>query len=349
MNAQKPELKLTHRMLTYVAQLERLTGILQRGSCPVKYEDQKNLSIQTNALSALSLDHTTPAPLAHPLLTFFSSSKNANFSSSNIISKEHLEIISRTKDSFSMDFELSEEGLAQLNQSLVCKTKKENVTDNINIDEILRNYQLSFLSHDNKRIFTTVSPFLVKRRLKDLVEWTCDELSYGEISPILTIGTFHLLFLQIHPFRDGNHRTALIASWSLLKDCGYNFVENSSFIKAFLDSGESYYTALKHAERTIFSDWSGIPLWLEFFVRTLLKSAEDAVSAEERFTNQAVLTETQKQILEVIQKHGAVTREKVVTETGINLSTVKYNLSLLKERGHLKREGGGRSTFYTIL
>lgn len=349
MNAQKPEVKLTHRILTYVAQLERLTGILQRSSLVVKPEEKKEASIQTNALSALSLDHTTPAPLAHPLLTFFNTGKSASFNSSSIISKEHLDIIQKTKDAFSCDFELSEEGLLRLNQALVGKVKKEGQSEIRNIEEVLRNYQLSFLSHDNKRIFTTVSPFLVKRRLKDLIEWTCDELSYGEISPILTIGTFHLMFLQIHPFKDGNHRTALLASWSLLRDCGYNFVENSSFIKGFLESGEIYYNSLKHAEKTIFSDWSGSPLWVEFFVRTLLKCAEDAVSAEERYTNQAVLTETQKQILEVIKNHGAVTRERVVSETGINLSTVKYNLSLLKERGHLKREGGGRSTYYTIL
>ena len=348
MNAQKPEVKLTHRILTYVAQLERLTGILQRSSLMVKPEEKKNISIQTNALSALCLDHTTPAPLTHPLLTFFSTGKAATFNSSSIISKEHLDIIQKTKEAFTNDFELSEEGLLRLNQTLVGKNKKDNA-DIESLDEYLRNYQLSFLSHDNKRIFTTVSPFLIKRRLKDLIEWTCDELSYGEISPILTIGTFHLMFLQIHPFKDGNHRTALLASWCLLRDCGYNFVENSSFIKAFIESGEAYYNSLKHAERTIFSDWSGTPLWLEYFVRTLLKCAEDAVSAEERYTNQAVLTDTQKQILEVIKNHGAVTRERVVSETGINLSTVKYNLSLLKERGHLRREGGGRSTYYTIL
>ncbi len=348
MNAQKPEVKLTHRILTYVAQLERLTGILQRSSHIMKAEQIED-HIQTNALSALCLDHTTPAPLTHPLLTFFNTTKAATFNSSNIISKEHLDIIQKTKNGFNINFELSEEGLLILNQTLVSKQKLTEEPQNLNVDDVLRNYQLSFLSHDNKRIFTTVSPFLVKKRLRELIEWTCDELSYGEISPILTIGTFHLMFLQIHPFKDGNHRTALAATWSLLNDCGYTFIESSSFIKAFLESSETYYSSLKHAERTIFSDWSGSPLWLEYFVRTLLSAAEQAVSAEERYTNQAVLTETQKQILEVIKNHGAVTREKVVTETGINLSTVKYNLSLLKERGHLRREGGGRSTFYTIL
>lgn len=347
MNANKPEIKLSHRILNYIAQLERLTGILQRGNNSSRFGEKTDANIQTEALSALCLDHTTPAPLTHPLLTFFTSNTNSGFNSSSIISKDHLEIIQRTKNAFLTDFELSEEGLLKLNQLLVGKTK--NSSDTQSLDDCLRTYQLSFLNHENKRLFTTVSPFLVKRRLRELVEWACEELSYGEMSPILTIGTFHLLLLQIHPFKDGNHRTALIATWSLLRDCGYNFVEHGHFIKAFLDNSEGYHNSLKHAERTIFSDWSGTPLWIEFFVRTLLKCAEDAVSIEERYTNQAVLTNTQKQILEVIQKHGAVTREKVVTETGINLSTVKYNLSLLKERGHLRREGGGRSTFYTIL
>ncbi len=201
----------------------------------------------------------------------------------------------------------------------------------------------------NEVVFSTVPPFLISQRLEGLVNWTNTELRSGLIHPIIVIGTFHLLFLQIHPFSTANHRLSLILTWRLLDDIGYSFIRNSHFAPWLSGRAKSYYSALRQAEKTAQTNWSTLNIWLELFSDSLREASESVLSDGEKQTEVRRLTFVQKRIIEVVRNHGSVSRDKIVNETGINLSTIKYNLSVLADKGHLKRDGGGRGTSYTIL
>ena len=243
-----------------------------------------------------------------------------------------------------MDFEFSEENIIQLFKTLSAKE-----TDSKNENEIFRKSIGSFLTHENQRVFTTVSPFLVKKRFSEVVEWVTEELYQGEIHPIIIAGTFHLLFLQLHPFSAANHRVALVSTWHLLKNSGFKFITQSDLIGIFLRDEKEYYSSLKQAERSTFTDWTTMNAWLEFFASKLFECAANCFEIEKDLADLNSLSLTQKKILEIIRRDGVVSREKVVIETGISSSTVKYNLSQLAERGHLKREGNGRATNYRLF
>lgn len=90
-------------------------------------------------------------------------------------------------------------------------------------------------------------------------------------------------------------------------------------------------------------------IWLETFLDCLLDSSQRLISVGEQRAEGLRLTAVQKQIIGVVRSYGSATRERIATESGINLSTVKYNLSVLATRGHLKREGGGRTTSYRLV
>ena len=201
----------------------------------------------------------------------------------------------------------------------------------------------------NEVVFSTVPPFLISQRLEALVNWTNNELRAGLIHPIVVIGTFHLLFLQIHPFSTANHRLSLILAWRLLDDIGYSFVRNSHFAPWLSSRSKNYFSALRQAEKTAQTNWSTLNIWLELFADSLREASESVLSDGEKQTEARRLTFVQKRIIEVVKNHGSVSRDKIVNETGINLSTIKYNLSVLADKGHLKRDGGGRGTSYTIL
>ena len=198
-------------------------------------------------------------------------------------------------------------------------------------------------------IFPTVSPFLVEQRLEELLEWARHELEDGQFHPLFVIGTFHLLFLQIHPFPTANHRLALILLWRLLDAHGYSYVRYSHFAPEIASRSKQYFAALRQAEKTAYGNWSTLNIWLEFFLDMLVLASQNLLTLTERTVSSARLSSVQRRIIDVIKSSGSATREKIVTETGINLSTVKYNLSVLASRGHLKRDGGGRSTSYRLL
>jgi hypothetical protein len=338
-----PEIKASHKILMLISQIERLTGRRELHSKLLDEPKFTEAAIQNTYLATLCLDQTTPAQLTHPLLSFFKSTKDLNFNIGNVLTEETLKQSQACKECYSEDLEFGEKDLCALYLKL---TGMPIEVDN---EDIFRKTISSFISHDSQRLFTTVSPFLVRRRLEELIEWVTDELYCGDIHPIIVAGTYHLLFLQLHPFQTANHRVALVSTWHLLKNTGYNFIKESDLIGIFLRDEKDYYASLKQAERSTFTDWTTMNVWLEFFAAKLLECASTCFSTEEKTATFGALTPVQKKILEIIKREGAVSREKVVFETGISSSTIKYNLSQLAERGHLKREGNGRSTNYRLF
>ena len=199
-----------------------------------------------------------------------------------------------------------------------------------------------------EKVFTPIPAFLIRQRLAELLDWLKQELDTGTYHPLLLIGTYHLLFLQIHPYPRANHRLALMSLWQLLSNNGSEFVRWSGISPIFWTRAKQYFAALRQAEKTAWTDWSSQNVWLEFFLNCVFEAAERVMIESEQRLKSLRLTRTQEQILAVIRNHGAASRSMIIEETGVNPSTIKYNLSVLAARGHVKREGGGRSTGYRI-
>ena len=198
------------------------------------------------------------------------------------------------------------------------------------------------------RVFPAVSQFIVGQRTNEILEWVNAELEQDTYHPLIVIGAFHLLLLQTSPFTAANHRLALFYLRSLLIAEGYQFIGFVDFAKQFHRRRNQYFQALRQAEKTACSSWASLNAWLEFFLDSLTASCSELVSTLDKSVDDRRLTEVQRKIVEVVRENGPVSRDAIATETGINVSTVKYNLGVLSERGHLKRQGGGRSTSYLI-
>ena len=211
------------------------------------------------------------------------------------------------------------------------------------------NFTLRAGTADSEEIvFQTVPPFLVHQRFEDLIEWLSRELEAGDYHPLFLFGTFHLLFLQTMPFGRGNHRLSLNVLWRLMNGYSYSFVQHTSFAAILLERTKAYTQSLRQAEKTVFTTWGTLNIWLEFFLEALVSAANNLSDLVEKGVEEQRLTRTQRNIIEIVRTRGPVTREIIVTESGINLSTVKYNLSVLAARGYLKRTGGGRTTSYWV-
>jgi Fic family protein len=196
-------------------------------------------------------------------------------------------------------------------------------------------------------VFETATPFNTPGLMAELVETTQDSLKSGELHPLINIALFIVVFLEIHPFQDGNGRLSRVLTTLLLLRSGYAYVPYSSFENVIEQNKEAYYLALRKTQQTVRTatpDWQP---WLSFFLRSLQqqKARLEKKIAQERLIL-GKLPELSVQILELCQHRGRVTVAEVVKVTGANRNTIKDHFKRLTHADHLTRHGAGRGTWY---
>jgi len=71
-------------------------------------------------------------------------------------------------------------------------------------------------------VFETATPFATPRLMRELVEWTRAEIAREALHPLIVISILVVVFLEIHPFQDGNGRLSRILTTLLLLRAGYS-------------------------------------------------------------------------------------------------------------------------------
>ena len=118
-------------------------------------------------------------------------------------------------------------------------------------------------------VFETATPFDIPRLMGDLVGWYNDAIDEQELHALLITGIFVVVFLEIHPFQDGNGRLSRVLTTLLLLRSGYAYVPYSSLESVIEQNKEAYYLALRQTQGTIRGpnpDWQP---WIEFFLNAL--------------------------------------------------------------------------------
>jgi len=198
-------------------------------------------------------------------------------------------------------------------------------------------------------VFETAAPFDTPRLMTELVAWTGQEVEKGQLHRLLIIAVFVVVFLEIHPFQDGNGRLSRVLTTLLLLQAGYAYVPYSSLESVVEHNKEAYYLALRQTQgsiRTESPDWQS---WLIFFLRALseqMKRLEKKVAREKLVL--ATLPELSLQIVEFAREHGRVTIGEAIKLTGSSRNTLKQHFRSLVEKGHLKLHGSGRGVWYEM-
>ena len=206
--------------------------------------------------------------------------------------------------------------------------------------------------HDGKQIgivFQTASPFDTPRLMEELIAFNNESFENRKIHALLLIGIFIVVFLEIHPFQDGNGRLSRILTTLLLLRAGYSYVPYSSLESIIEQSKEQYYLALRQTQgtiRTASPDWQP---WIVFFLRALQKQMEKLSKKIEREKIlHSILPELSLQIIEYAREHGTVTIGGMATIAGVNRNTLKKHFNQLVKKGHLNLNGRGRGAWYTL-
>ena len=198
-------------------------------------------------------------------------------------------------------------------------------------------------------VFETATPFDTPRLMTELVTWFVDARGSGRVHPLLLIGIWAVVFLEIHPFQDGNGRLSRVLTTLLLLQSGYAYVPYSSLESVIEQSKEAYYLALRQTQGTIRSEAPNWQPWLLFFLRSLAEQVRRLNRKIEREKLVlATLPELSLQIVEFAREHGRVTMGDAIRLTGGSRNTLKQHFRALVERGHLDQQGSGRGVWYRM-
>ena len=247
------------------------------------------------------------------------------------------------------DIPITENHIKQLHRDLLRHSSKDE--RHRGEYKTLRN-DVGALDADGKMIgvvFETASPFDTPRRMTELIAWLKDARELRRPHPLLIIAVFIVVFLEIHPFQDGNGRLSRILTTLLLLQAGYAYVPYSSLESVIENSKESYYLALRQTQSTLHSEKPNWQPWLLFFLRGLQQQKRRlAAKVEREKAALSVLSELAVHIMDYVQAHGRVTTRDMVREHKASPNTAKATFANLVKKGLLVRHGAGRSIWYGL-
>ncbi|MDP2074094.1 Fic family protein [Hydrogenophaga sp.] len=251
--------------------------------------------------------------------------------------------------SSSQDIALTENHIKQLHRDLLTHSDKDAWHRG--------NYKTSTNSvvafdEDGKQlgvVFETATPFDTPRLMTELVTWFNAELEAAQLHPLLLIGIWVVVFLEIHPFQDGNGRLSRILTTLLLLQAGYAYVLYSSLESVIEHSKEAYYLALRQTQGTIRTESPNWQPWLVYFLRAL---AEQVTRLNRKVEREkivlAALPQLSLQIVEFAREHGRITMGEAIRLTGGNRNTLKQHFRSLVAQGRLRPQGSGRGAWYEM-
>jgi Fic family protein len=242
--------------------------------------------------------------------------------------REAMDYVSRQIGSQS---EITEENIKEIHAILV-KDVRGGSLEPGNYREV-QNYIVDAIT--GKAIYTPPSASEVPGQMAEFVEWLNKRTG---VSAVLTAGIAQFQFVQIHPFLDGNGRTARLLCTLILYKNDYDFQRLFSLSEFYDEERQQYYNAIQGV-RDMGLDLTG---WLEYFTKGLqsqlmgikvmgeLAIKEDAVMDRAR---KFLLNERQLMILQHIVDNGQASVEETCDRFDLVRRTVQRDLARMVELG----------------
>lgn len=141
----------------------------------------------------------------------------------------------------------------------------------------IQNYVVNSRTQDV--VYTPPLPLEVPHLMREFLDWLNNT---GYLSPILAAGIAQFQFVHIHPFVDGNGRTARLLSTLILYKTGYDFKRLFTISEYYDRDRPAYYKAIQTVRQNKM-DMTG---WLDYFVGGLRSQMEEIRQKGERLIKQ---------------------------------------------------------------
>lgn len=200
-------------------------------------------------------------------------------------------------------------------------------------------------------------PYLIE----DFLKWL-NSSEGREVNPVLRSGIAHYVIASVHPFTEGDGRTARGLATLILFLEGYDIKKLFSLEEYFDKNAYEYYDSLRKTDltnETSFED-RNLTGWLEFFTRALsielarVKEKIRRVSLDEKIKTklggkQVALNERQMKIMEFIEARGQATMKDLKPILPmISEDTILREIYSLTKQRLIRKKGSRKAAKYVI-
>ncbi len=105
--------------------------------------------------------------------------------------------------------------------------------------------------------------------MREFIDWI--NANIKKISPVIVSAISQFQFVHIHPFVDGNGRTARLLSTLILYKTGYDFKKLFTISEYYEKDRLAYYNAI----RSVRKNKMDMTVWLEYFIAGLRSQMRD--------------------------------------------------------------------------
>ena len=191
--------------------------------------------------------------------------------------------------------------------------------------------------HDVPKLMDNLTQFIKEKR--------------EHIDPLILAGIFHKEFVIIHPFVDGNGRTARLLTKALLADMGLNTFNLFSFENYYNKNVAAYFQNVGLLGNYYeIADNIDFTQWLEYFTGGIIDELLRVKKELETETGspEFVLQSYHKKVLDFIKSNGFITDRDYSKLTQRAKATRALDFKKMLEMGLIERFGKGRLTHYKL-
>ena len=189
----------------------------------------------------------------------------------------------------------------------------------------------------NIQIFMAPPHTMVPSLMDNLFSWM--NAVKGDVNPLILSSIFHYEFVFIHPFSDGNGRTARLWQTAILahwKDL-FKYIPIESIIRKHQ---EEYYTVIQNCNNEGNSNE-----FIEFMLKVIDEAVDGMIKVSVEETTQET---TQEKIINLIQKNPSITQVEMAKALELTRDGISYNIKILKEKGIIERVGSTKKGIWKI-
>ena len=167
-----------------------------------------------------------------------------------------------------------------------------------------------------KIIFVAPPENMVNPLMNQLFDWM--RKSKETVNPLILSCIFHYEFVFIHPFHDGNGRTARLWQTAILShwEKAFTYLPIESMIKK---NQEEYYTAIQNCNNIGKSNE-----FIEFMLKIISETIDEMMNSKEmKDKSYLLLSESESKVLECIKRNVIIGAKDIIEQTKLSDSTVR--------------------------
>ena len=167
------------------------------------------------------------------------------------------------------------------------------------------------------------------------------------IPPLLTVATFILDFLCIHPFRDGNGRVSRRLTTFLLLQHGFEVGRYVSLERIVEETRSDYYRVLGECSKGWHEGKNQIAPWLNYFLDFLRRAYQEFAAQVESTSRRPAKGQLVRSA--ILAQVGPFTLGDLRGQVpGVSVQQVKKVLAEMKKAGHVRLAGRGRGAKWEL-